>query len=390
MRSETEVQDFRPRGLALLVALSSCAPAGDDALTYRPWILDVGEDVEWLTTIAQPAWILTEGADGQPFAEIQDAVIAPDGSIVVGDHREARIHFFTPAGAPIRSIGRRGAGPGEQRALDAIGLLADGRPWGYEASSRRLVVYGSTDSLTMTKPMPPLRPFAWPLVIGAIGDGGLVVVERYFPTFGLAPGRVGRDSTQLVLLSLIDWSVRPFTTTAKSDIIVHAADGRMSTMGVPFGPFLSVTSDPGRKSVFWGFSERLQVLRWRQEFGIDTVLNLAMEHRQIEAGEVESRVARNPAMAKILAGSEPTQMPAFERLLVGTDGWLWVKEYEPEEGVPSRWAIFDTTGALRRMVHLPARFTLKAANATSVVGVFEARSGEESVRLYRLEGLLPY
>jgi hypothetical protein len=358
--------------------------------TDHPWILGADEGVEHFTAHAEPIWSLTNGVDGEPFSEIQGVAITPDGGIVVGDHREARVHFFTAAGAPIRSVGRLGAGPGELRSLDALGLVADGRPWGYDASRRRLVVYGPDDSLTITQAMPRLGLDAWPMIVGSVADDGLVVVEKYFPRpAGSAAGRVWRDSTRLLVLSLIDWGLTPIAATARVDIMVHSETGRMSTMGVPFGPFLSVASDPGRKSVFWGFSDRLQVLRWRPEHGTDTVLNFAVEHRLIEPGAVEFQVSRNPAMARILAGSEPTHMPAFERLLVDTDGWLWVKEYEPAEGVASRWAGFDTTGALRRLVHLPARFTLKAANATNVVGVFEDRSGEESVRLYRLEGRAP-
>lgn len=378
---------MRTTFLPLIALLLSCAPPDSShVITDEPWVeaADPGSLTRWAAD-PTPQWDLVKGADGEPFAEIQGVAFAPSGGLVIADHQTARIHFATPKGVPVRAVGRVGSGPGELRNLSASGLLEDGRPWAYDASNRRIVVFGDHDSLHLTRTMPRLGPDAWPMVVGGVAGPSLIVIERNFPMpSGWTSGTQARDSTRLLRLSLTTLGVEPLTTAPRSEILFLDGTRGPRTLGAPYAPNLSVAVDPGRQTVYWGFSESFVITRWRPELGIDTLISLAAARRPIKSKDLKSWFGKDAAMAAIIAGAEPTHMPAFRRLLVATNGWLWVKEYLPEQGGPTRWAVFDTAGTLRQIVDLPARFDLRAVNGDTAAGIAEDRWGEQSVRLLRL------
>ncbi|MFN2316323.1 MAG: hypothetical protein ABR602_06530 [Gemmatimonadales bacterium] len=319
------------------------------------------------------------------LAQVLGMAFDGEGGLVVADRQTARIHFVTPEGIPVRMVGGTGSGPGELRNLHAFGLLEDGRPWGYDASNRRMVVLSTHDTLHVTHTMPRLGPHAWPSIAGGIAGPSLIVIERNFPLSAvLKPGAMVRDSTRLLRLSLTTVGIAPLATVPRADILRLDGNGGPRTHGVPFGPYLSVAVDPKRQTVFWGFSELFLIARWHPANGIDTFVNMVADRQPIESQDIKTWFGKDAAMAAISAGNEPTHVPAFRRLLVATNGWLWVKEYLPEQGGPTRWAVFDSVGVLRRIVDLPAHFNLRAVNGDSAAGMVEEDDGEQFVRLLRL------
>jgi hypothetical protein len=54
------------------------------------------------------------------FGRISEVEVGPDGNVYVLDRGEAGVRVFTPEGEPLRSIGRRGEGPGEFRITPRI------------------------------------------------------------------------------------------------------------------------------------------------------------------------------------------------------------------------------------------------------------------------------
>ena len=83
-------------------------------------IVDSGAPARSGLRVSEPAF--TVGwAEGDPnFTWIQSGTILPDGGALVGDFAEGTVYRIGPAGQVRASWGRKGQGPGEYEALDAI------------------------------------------------------------------------------------------------------------------------------------------------------------------------------------------------------------------------------------------------------------------------------
>lgn len=97
---------------------------------------------------AQPRWRLVEdlrigGADEGPasFNDIRDIAVDATGRIYVLDYQVTEIRLFGPDGGFIRLIGRNGAGPGEYRQNNGIELAPDGTLWVNDHRNARYVVF---------------------------------------------------------------------------------------------------------------------------------------------------------------------------------------------------------------------------------------------------------
>jgi len=376
-------------GYALAGALlaSACGrPEAEQVTTCATWIVDCPAFTlaHW-SAAADPVWALSSGADRQPFAEILDVAFQGDAMAVLGDHRDATVHFINGNGVPFRTLGGRGSGPGELGSLDAFGVAGDGWVWGYDVSRRRLVLYASGgESKTFTLRSSTVG--AWPTIVGVFGDSVAIVIERHLPLpMGQQPGTRSRDSTRLLQLRLPGMEIESIASVPREDIVVGAGGARAGIGFVPFGPSLRIAVDPVRGSAYWGFSDSLRIVRWSPGVEPHELIALATNRRSIDPHAMERAVAGlSQPIASVLAGSEPHVMPAFGEVLVDAEGFIWASEYQTDGSKPSHWAVFDLQGTLIRFVSLPSRFTLKAVRHPEVVGVFEESSGEQSVRMYRL------
>lgn len=373
--------------LPLFAGVAACsAPERAHIPSEEPWV-QVAEEAALSRWVAEtvPLWDLSKGTDGVLFAELLDIAFDQAGSLVIADHRAARVHFVTPDGIPGRAVGRVGSGPGELHSIDGFGVSAGGRIWGYDAARRRLVVFGANERDTLTTSLQSLGSRAWPMVAGMVTDEEFFIIETHLPMLAGPSGKLLRDSTRLVRYSISEGrSARPqsIATRPREDLFIHPS-GR-SLRRVDFGPRLSVVVDPVRHRAYWGFSDALMIERWTPDGVIAPFLDHPVRTRAVGAAERESILRSAEQLTADVSNDLSERLPAFERLVVATDGCLWVKEYQPGQDGPTRWAVFDTVGVLRRIVDLPARFDLRAVNGDSAAGITEDRWGEQFVRVLRL------
>jgi len=80
------------------------------------------------------------GADEGPFSfsDIRSLDVADDGTIYVLEAQEQEVRVFGPDGAFLRTIGRRGSGPGEFERANGVALAPGGEVWVYSPARRRL------------------------------------------------------------------------------------------------------------------------------------------------------------------------------------------------------------------------------------------------------------
>src|SRR5690606_712467 len=71
----------------------------------------------------------TEGEGADVFGEIGDVELGPDGALHVRDAQASEVRVFGSDGAHLRTLGRRGRGPGELENPTGMAFDAHGPPW---------------------------------------------------------------------------------------------------------------------------------------------------------------------------------------------------------------------------------------------------------------------
>jgi hypothetical protein len=108
------------------------------------------------------------GADtgAASFSEVRAIAVDTRGYLYALDAREATIRVFDPLGNVVRSIGRRGQGPGEFNAPTGLAFGPEGQLFVYDPQVRRVTVFDTTGALIDTHIIPMS---AW----GFFWDGGI-------------------------------------------------------------------------------------------------------------------------------------------------------------------------------------------------------------------------
>jgi hypothetical protein len=90
----------------------------------------------------QVVWRAGGGDDADSsFAQIYAVAVSPKGDVVAWDPKTPALRLFNDAGKFVRTIGRKGAGPGEYGSVSGIAYDKDGRFYAWDSGNARLNVY---------------------------------------------------------------------------------------------------------------------------------------------------------------------------------------------------------------------------------------------------------
>lgn len=98
------------------------------------------------------------------------------GRLYVFTAGEGRISIYDAAGRLQRTVGRRGAGPGEFEGLRNVVVRDDGTLFAIDATLGRLSVFGPDGRYLRSAPVPPLRGFGLPAI--SLPNGEILVNVR--------------------------------------------------------------------------------------------------------------------------------------------------------------------------------------------------------------------
>ncbi len=77
-------------------------------------------------------------------------------------------------------------------------------------------------------------------------------------------------------------------------------------------------------------------------------------------------------------------MPAYRRVLVDSEGYFWIQEYEPFPAGTGAWKVFDPEGRMLGEVATPEGFQVHQVGEDFVLGVWRSEFDVEHVQMYTL------
>ncbi|MCY3699380.1 MAG: hypothetical protein OXH46_07055 [Gemmatimonadetes bacterium] len=371
--------------------------------------------------VSEPPRLQIGSVDGgeSSFFRIADVTRLQDGRLLVANAGSGELKFFGPRGEFLRSLGRRGEGPGEFRNLKNVVELESGGIAVFDVGLGRVTVFSGGGDLE--------RAYDVTRKLGEIGirihmfgflpNGNLVGLrevdgEGTEVVYGTSERRLIFKSP-VVQPVLIDTAGRaiPFGRPMPGDEVVSQVEsgmvgGRIGVRGVgqvPF-PFLksAMVAVRGDLIAVGQTSRALPIFLYNSRGR--TIAGFGRAPVRIEDGRTqeawvdewladtaapgERREWRQLYEAFISSASAPATMPAFRSLLVQAGEKIWAEVHDPAvaDDAPSRWDIFAPTGRLSDVWVgvLPPRFRPHEIGSDYVLGVWKDELGIEYVRVYDL------
>ena len=312
---------------------------------------------------------MLDGPDEYLLAGINAGARLADGSVVVSDRQHFRVQRFSAEGEHLWSRGRAGEGPGEFGYVQSVdGCASEESIVVYDIRTTRVYVFDGEGNLVNEYRFLynelPLRDF----VCTPGGRLGFLGSSVGIGEEGVEPGELFRALESVGTAELGDTA----TTTLRQRI-----PGREQKLLDPWGSAMpgsiwahDVVMAATDEGVWLGTSEdyELELIDWtgatirriRWE-GPDLAVTQEDVDRYRDALEVRYRDGGGPNWRARFEGTwdwqseaVPEKFPAYERLLVGDDGVLWVRDYI-RPGDRSEWFGFDEEGRWVRTLVLPAR-----------------------------------
>lgn len=311
--------------------------------------------VQWRAT---EQWVVD--GDGDVFGMVRDLAVLRDGTVWVLDFKDQVIRRFSPAGAPLKPVGRRGAGPGELRNANGLLVHGDGSVWVNDPSNARLTVFNPDGS------------FARQHVLPIAGYG-----YRWGAWYAAASKEV-MDATTLRVDTTFRrvWRRVDVKGTANGEVVPpDCASG-----GAPYVGFKAET--PGRGNMYSAYpftsgggaapnggdgmwcatprSRRVALVRIGRN---DTIASTTLDIPPIAVSKAERDEALVQVLARIKdyatsdfdASKVPQSKPGIVALHVDDDERLWVEHARVFKGTSTTFDVHSPRGVHLARVTVPYR-----------------------------------
>jgi hypothetical protein len=301
-----------------------------------------------------------DGVNETGFARVVGVDIDDSGNVYVLDSQHGEIRVFAADGKYLRTIGRRGSGPGEFRNPDGLVIAADGRLWVRDWGNQSYTTFELGGALAESYRW-RFGGGRWSPVIGQDGtlwetvtlSLDLGTLEARQALVALAPATGGLEVLDTVVLPppipVPVWQVEPQTTGG-------VVEGGM--VRVPFSPETRHGVDP-RGGYWTGRTDALRFIYHAPSGDTIRIIERVAPPREVSAEDrdraLQELEARFANALRADASQIPAQMPFWNALLVDPSGRLWVERYRPP-GTPAAdsrlWEIYDPQGVYLGVIDL--------------------------------------
>ena len=276
---------------------------------------------------------VADGAEEYMFGDVADIAVARDGSIYVYDRKVPAIRKYDAQGKYVRTIGRKGQGPGEYLSGSGLALMRDGRLLLWDTGNWRINVYSPAGESVATWSTPSGMSGSSTATYSralTVDTAGFVYFRRDIIN-RLQPGtrrtvwvRLRPDGT------LADTLPMPELPGAANGLNATSPDGHSSVgIALPFGaapvavlsPFgYLVTGVPDRYA-FELHVPGQPVVSVRRDVKAAAVTSA---ERDSARSAVVERMRQLDPMWSWNGPGIPTHKPLYTSLALGLDGRIWV------------------------------------------------------------------
>lgn len=284
------------------------------------------------------------------FGEIADVELGPDGEVYVLDTQALQVRVFNPKGQFLRSLGRRGSGPGELSWPGGMALDTSGTLWVVDFGNRRYVGFDPASGGIVAEKRRDWSFFSIPWPGGMDRSNHLIDVGSGSGRMPMATLIFRLDSNFTPADSLLEPS------TEKSHMVNYSTNGlpRMSVPD-PFAPRPTWALLP-QGGIVVGNGEHY--LLNRIAFNGDTTTTIEVQRRPvpITAAEQDSALKGFQDLVNQYAADAtpdrdprvPANRPAHGRIFADDQGFIWVAHSDSND-----WDVIDAAGRYLGSVALP-------------------------------------
>lgn len=297
------------------------------------------------------------------------------GNVYVAD-RSSQLLVFSPDGAVIRRLGRKGQGPGEFDWLQSVHVLPGDSVYAFDSGLSRVTVFGPGSDRAAYSVNVGTSAMLFPYWVHP-ASSARSIFAAYRAAFGDGDGRGAHGHRREVLRILnADGSV-------KRDSVLSFAESEMlflhgAVEGVTYNPFgrQPVFAAGGGDRVYAAWTGALDVGVFSAEGRRVATIRpaVAVTPRPITAHDRDSVVAAlgrsiPPAeVRRAFAEIGSDRWPLFREMVVDDAGRVWLGLLG-RRGEPVHWTAFDPSGAQVASMDLPENVSLRVLRGHRAYGV---------------------
>jgi len=392
---------IRISAVLLLLLASACSkpPAADTTVSDSAGVQIVTSATPrsaapWYRVDSVP--LLDLGASGNPADEFSGTIIAlmlRDGRIAVANQGSSEIRFFDPSGQRVRTVGRKGSGPGEFERIAAFEMGAADSLLIFDQATRRLSVMAPGGEVVRSGFVRLGSGTEATAMVGAMADGRIVVKATGSGESMTKSGLV-RDSTELQVIGPDGSTAAVGRFPGREALLqVETRGGEVVSANVAMMPFGRATrfavSDtlivvaPSDRYEFDLYSAGGRLIRRVRRAGAPEAVTPADLAAQLAAVDLPNEDAKARYRAFLDLAPMPATKPAYDLVVPGANGEWWFRNYlEPYQRTrPGRWTVFDRDGVWLTTVELPVGFEPTWIGSDRMLGVWLDSDDLPHVRL---------
>jgi hypothetical protein len=311
-----------------------------------------------------------EGKDEYTFSQINDLDVDDSGVLYGIDNSSAQVRIFDGHGQFLRTVGRKGQGPGELQMPLFVQITSQSEIAVYDYLTQRLVFFSlegeylrQVSSARLRYPVLPIRIDSYGNIIGAQI---------------MAPPPVGGKD-----IGKYDPDFEPKFKIAQEEQNKNLKRGDFDVAR----PTLLCAVSPN-DTIVWGDSRAYEF----NVVGPDgkTIKTIQKKHERL-AVTAAFREKSEKELSELVAGgikvNFPDRFPAFMDVSVDDRDWLWVKTYEPVEGEEDFYYfdVFDSEGKYLAKVPIRVNIDEKSVWKHDALYTIEtAKEGFQVIKRFRI------
>ncbi len=365
----------------VLTAPLLCSACGEPALPLR-------EVAAWTVDPMPLLEIRDDDLDGDVVLGIAEYVTRlPDGGVVVADRGLHSLRFFSSDGRLQRAVGRKGSGPGEFEYIRRANRCGDSL-FVEDVVGQRVGVYTLDGTLARTT---TTREFGGGTAAftSACNVDGVFVHLAFGGQFDPAKRGRHREPVAVWLASAARGRIAELDSVAGHEYVAMG-DGTVRGL-LRRTPHLAI----GRARVYVGSADSGVVNVFTLDGAPGGVRRLPDADLRATAADIE-RAKRLDSMgqsaeeqAYTRAGwaldKPPATRPAYDAMLVDSEGYLWVRRYPTAGDTQTTWMVFDEEGEHVVSVALPATLMVHEIGPDYLAAIeLDPETGVHAVKVFGL------